>query len=83
MGAKNPKGENRVYQMFELAPLVDAKGSLKILIKSGLAEQSGYRQAAKQKEKYKFYSWYDVKEEVLKIKAVERKSIDLIIQKGP
>lgn len=40
------KGET-VFQMFELNPSVDKKDSLKILIKTGLAEQSGFKQACK------------------------------------
>ncbi|MFA5411725.1 MAG: hypothetical protein WC350_00015 [Candidatus Micrarchaeia archaeon] len=77
--SENP-GDKDVWQMFELSPLVDVRGSLKILIKRGLAEQSGFLESVKDKEKYKFYGWFDAKEGVLKIKVVERRDIDRLIQ---
>jgi hypothetical protein len=58
------KGET-VFQMFELNPSVDKKDSLKILIKTGLAEQSGFKQACKDGG-HRFYGWWDSQEQVLK-----------------
>ena len=79
MTAKERK--EKVYQMFELNPSVDKKGSLKVLVKAGLAEQSGYKTTC-QDGNHRFYGWWDDEEKLLKIKAVDIRNISKFIQKS-